>query len=410
MAGGWRRPTRTGGAQLWNWPDPTSATWILPHGKGGVYALAFSPDGKWLATGSDDKSVRMWNLLDADPSNNPKPLKSGRGWGIQLAFSPDSQWLAGWGHWGRSGSCGAMEPCGSRQPVPPQRCSMDGGIGLQPRRAVAGDARASDLDARGQYGTRLVWDLTKPDPSSDPVRLPGHDYLSDLAFSPDGTWLATGSTDFTAQLWNVSDSLAPPVVLRGHEGPILRVAFSHDGRHVATASKDQTVRLWTASSPTAEPLELRTLDGSARLSLWDLSGAELPSAPRTLDNEQMSLKRALFSARTASGLRLLREQTITVSFTCFPQQAMRTMLCMIVEESLLQPIFSPDGHWLITAGVWDPTIKLWDLKASDPTSAPRLLRGHTTPVRSLAISADGHRLVAGEQKADQGIAPSSFGI
>jgi WD40 repeat protein len=59
------------------------------------------------------------------------------------------------------------------------------------------------------------------------------------------------------------------------------------------------------------------------------------------------------------------------------------------------PIFSPDGRWLITAGSGDPTIKLWDLQAPDPTSAPRLLRGHTTPVRSLAISADGRRLVTG---------------
>jgi hypothetical protein len=67
------------------------------------------------------------------------------------------------------------------------------------------------------------------------------------------------------------------------------MAFSHDGRHLETGSKDQTVRLWTASSPTAEPLELRAPVGSAKLSTWDLSGAELPSVPRTLDNEQMSV-------------------------------------------------------------------------------------------------------------------------
>jgi hypothetical protein len=130
-----------GGAQLWKWPDPTSATWILPHGKGRIDALAFSPDGKWLATGSEDKSVRMWNLLDADPSRNPNSLKSGRGYSIGLQSQQPV--ACGWRPWGRPRSCAAMERCGSRQPVQPQRRSVDGGIGLQPRRALAGDARRS---------------------------------------------------------------------------------------------------------------------------------------------------------------------------------------------------------------------------------------------------------------------------
>jgi len=252
----------------------------------------------------------------------------------------------------------------------------------------------------GHYGTRLIWDLTKPDPSSDPAALPGHNYLSDLAFSPDGTWLATASTDFTAQLWNVSDSLAPPVVLRGHEGPILRMAFSHDGQHVATASKDRTVRLWTASSPTAEPLALRAPDGSSRLSLWDLSGAELPSAPRTLDNEQMSLEAATVFSPDGKWIAVAPTPNYNGVVHLFSTAGNAHYVVHDRGGIFAEPIFSPDGHWLITAGFWDPTIKLWDLKAADPTSAPRLLPGHATPVRSLAISADGHRLVAGGAKGD----------
>jgi WD40 repeat protein len=251
------------------------------------------------------------------------------------------------------------------------------------------------FDSRGEYGTRLVLDLTKSDPSSEPVTLPGHNYVSDLAFSPDGAWLATGSTDFTAQLWNASDSLAPPVVLRGHEGPILRVAFSHDGRHVATASKDQTVRLWTTSSPTAEPLELRTLDGSARLSLWDLSGAELPSAPRTLDNEQMSLQAGTVFSPDGKWIAVTPRTDNNAVVHLFSTSGHAHYVVHDRGGIFAAPVFSPDGRWLITAGAGDPTIKLWDLQAPDPTASPRLLRGHTTPVRSLAISADGRRLVTG---------------
>ena len=386
-----------GGAQLWKWRDPTSATWILPHGKGGVYALAFSPDSKWLATGSDDKSVRMWNLLDTDPSNNPKPLQSGRGWGIKLVFSPNSQWLAAGGLGGGPDPVLLWNVAALDSPFRLKGVPWTGVLAFNPdgQSLVTPGGR---FDVRGEYGTRLVWDLTKSDPSSDPLTLPGHNYLSDLAFSPDGTWLATGSTDFTAQLWNVSDSLAPPVVLRGHEGPILRMAFSHDGRHVATASKDQTVRLWSVSSPTAEPLELRTPDGSTRLRLWDLSGAELPSAPRTLDNEQMSLQAGTVFSPDGKWIAVAPRTDDNDVVHLFSTSSHAHYVVHDRGGIFAAAIFSPDGRWLVTAGVRDPTIKLWDLQASDPTSAPRLLHGHTTPVRSLAISADGHRLVTGARR------------
>jgi WD40 repeat protein len=87
-----------------------------------------------------------------------------------------------------------------------------------------------------------VWDLSKPDPSSGPLILPGHQsFILDLAFSLDGTWFATGSTDRTVQLWNAVDHFTLAAVLRGHEEPVSGLAFSSGGRRLVTASGDRTM-------------------------------------------------------------------------------------------------------------------------------------------------------------------------
>jgi Tol biopolymer transport system component len=173
------------------------------------------------------------------------------------------------------------------------------------------------------------------------------------------------------------------------------MAFSHDGRYLATASKDQTVRLWSVFSPTAEPLDLRPLDGPTRLSLWDLTGADLPSVPRTLDNVQMSLQAGTVFSPDGKWIAVTPRTDNNDVVHLFSTSTHAHFVVHDPQGIFAAAIFSPDGRWLVTAGVRDHTIKLWDLQASDPTSVPRVLHGHANWVRSLAISADGHRLVTG---------------
>src|SRR5271157_1490271 len=153
---------------------------------------------------------------------------------------------------------------------------------------------------------------------------------------------------------------------------------------------DQASASWrtvgSRATPAARrrPLVLQTLDGSTKLSLWDLSGAELPSAPRTLDNEQMSLEAATVFSPDGKWIAVAPTPNYNGVVHLFSTAGNAHYVVHDRGGIFAEPIFSPDGHWLITAGFWDPTIKLWDLKAADPTSAPRLLPGHATPVRSLA--------------------------
>jgi tetratricopeptide (TPR) repeat protein len=159
---------------------------------GPVWAVAFSPDERWLATGSADQIARLWDLTNPEAITQTRVLTHEAGVST-VAFSPDGHWLA----------------------------------------------TASD-DATAQ-----LWDLTNPDVT--PTVLRGHEAgISAVAFSPDNHWLATASADKTARLWDLTDFEATPtsIVLRGHEASVLAVAFSPDKLWLLTGSADKTARLW----------------------------------------------------------------------------------------------------------------------------------------------------------------------
>jgi len=316
------------------------------HVEGDVRKVAFSPNSQWLVAGATETYTVV--LMHMSAPDKQFSLRVNQ-WVERVAFSPDGRWLA----------------------------------------------TPSHYDAR-------LWDLNKPDPSSEPLILRGHkDFISDLAFSPVGSWFATGSRDHTVQLWNTADHFASSAVLRGHEGPISGLTFSSDGRRLVTASEDRTVRLWNTSSPVAEPLALRTQDGSTALHMWDLRAVDLPAAPRVLGDELDEGAGVIFSADGKWLATIPRDRANFIHLWNLVTSSPTKYVVHPGGLNWASPVFSPDGRWLVTAGEANPIINLWDLKAPDPTSSPKVLRGHSDPVRSLAISADGHRLVSG---ADDGLA------
>ncbi len=96
----------------------------------------------------------------------------------------------------------------------------------------------------------------RPDPPHPPRRHRPHQWVNEVAFSPDGHTLASGSVDGTVRLWNVTDLAHPtPLGFIDHTNWVGAMAFSPDGHILASGGGDQTVRLWDVTDP-AHPIAL----------------------------------------------------------------------------------------------------------------------------------------------------------
>ena len=165
-----------------------------------VRSVAFSPNGQTLASGSDDTTVRLWQVSDGTLLST---LKGHTDWVRSVAFSPDGQTLA-------SGS-------------------TDGIVQLW--WVAIGDRRRA---LRVKELVAPFWDDDTMDDDWGSV-------LS-VAFSPNGHTLALGMGDGTVWLWCTRGDVHVRILV-GHTGPVYSVAFSPDGQTLASGSWDKTVRL-----------------------------------------------------------------------------------------------------------------------------------------------------------------------
>lgn len=386
-----------------------------------VLSACYSPDGQFLASASDDGTVRLWNIR----GKLLQTLTGHRGSVLDVAFSHDSQLMGSAGDdftvrlWHLSGQCVQI---------------LSGHTGTV--NSVAFSPTSKLLASASNDHTVRLW-------THDGQwlhTLDGHlDWVRSVAFSADGQHLVSAAEDGTLCLWNTAGERLQ--VMSSHAGWVLRAVFSPDGQYIASGGDDHLIKLWTLEGELVAYFNghqdwVRDLcfspDGSCLMSasddqnihVWDLTGKLLDtfkghrSSVLSLDINPQGTQ--LMSASDDNTLRLWQlkppeipklsghhgivwdvcwqphqsrlvsagaDQTLRLWATAGEQRLLQTVHAH--DSSIYSVDCSPDGQVIASASA-DQTVKLWTLDGE----LLHVFQGHHNAVWSVKFSPDGTYLAS----------------
>ncbi len=225
----------SGGVQLWDAATGARLGQTLRQ-LSGVWCLAFSPDGRTLAVGTFDPAnvAQLWDVATGEARG--APLSEHRGWVVVIGFSGDGNTVltASLDGTARLWDAATGRPLG--QPLQHQGAVCHATFSPDGRLVLTGS----------EDGTARLWDAATAQPAGWPLRHRAN--VSSLAFSPDGRLALTGSKDGTARLWDVATSrpVGPPMILRG---AVRGVTFRPDGRLAVALDEFGDIRAWKVPEP-----------------------------------------------------------------------------------------------------------------------------------------------------------------
>jgi WD40 repeat protein len=384
----------SGDASIWVFAaDGASEPLVLRGHDAPPLSAAFSPDGKHIVTaGGADRTARVW---DSESEHGAVVLSGHDERVLGASFSPDGARVV---TASEDKTARVFRAAGTGEPAR-LRGHAHARAAEEPARTVAWSPDARRIVATAGADVAFLW---RADGQGDPALLGGHDgplrsaawspdslqivtashdkkarifrveegrdpalvrafdhpdKLELAAFSPDGARVVTASADGIARVWSARGDAAP-VVLRGHQRPVLWAAFSPDGKLIVTASEDETARVFQADG-SGDPVVLRGHQGAVTSAAFRPDGASIVTS--SFDGTVR-----VFRADGSGAPLIFRSHEGKVTFAAF----------------------SPDGARIVSASE-DRSARIWSPK---DIAEPLLLRGHEGAVNGAAWSPDGKRL------------------
>uniref|UniRef100_A0A8C7F958 Notchless protein homolog 1 n=1 Tax=Oncorhynchus kisutch TaxID=8019 RepID=A0A8C7F958_ONCKI len=316
-----------------------------------VISAAFSPTGKYLASGSGDTTVRFWDLTTETPQHTSRGHSH---WVLTISWSPDGRKLA-------SGCKNS------------QICIWD---------PVTGQQMGKTLTGHTKWITWISW---------EPLHL-----------NPECRYLASSSKDGAVRVWDVVLGRCERI-LTGHTQSVTCVKWGGDGL-LYTSSQDRTIKVWRAK----DGVQCRTLQGHAhwvntlalstdyvlRTGAFEPADATINPQDQTGTFEELKEK-ALQRYNKVRGEAPERLVSGSDDFTLFlwnPAEDKKPLARLTGHSALINEVlFSPDTRLLASAS-FDKSIKIWDGRTGKYLQS---LRGHVAAVYQVAWSADSRLMVSG---------------
>jgi len=370
--------------KLWALQTGELVTTLVGHSDS-VNCLAISPDGKLLASGSSDRTIKLWSLsthqVIAALTNHTAAVNA-------LAFSPDGKWLASGSDdhslrlWDMVNGRGSVAFTNFEDRVRTLSFSGDGR-----ELAVTDDYWVIIYDVVRQHEIARFFDQAG--------------WIRGIAFSPDGATLAQAQMRGVV-LWDIAHRKIIKR-LKGHSDGVNCVTFSPDGTRLATGSEDTTVRLWDLTSNQTittfkghrdmvnsvvfSPDGQTLISGSSDqiLKAWDLSALRERDVLR---GHTEGVYRIAFSPDDKVLASASRDHTVKL----WDVKSGQELATLTGHTHFVTSVaFAPDGKTLYS-GSLDRSIRVWDLRTRQEVD---LLTGHTKGINCLALSPDGRTLVSG---------------